>query len=121
MLSKADASGGDGSCCIWDSSLRAQSITMRMLRRPRQSLSLSDSTVSGRGGRHTYPSMSPSTLAKNLVSSMASVLMLSLSSSSSLVMMGADVMLLDRTLSPRSQTATPVACRSPTCATPLSE
>lgn len=65
--------------------------------------------------------MSPSTLAKNFVNSIDSVFRLSLSSSSSLTMIPALVMLLLRTLSPRSQTATLVACRSPTCETPFSE
>lgn len=65
--------------------------------------------------------MSPSTLAKNLVSSVASVFRLSDSSSRALTIMGADVMLLDRTLSPRSHTATPVACKSPIWFMPFSE
>ena len=67
------------------------------------------------------PSMSPSTLAKNLVSSMASVLRESERLSNSSTIMGAEVMLAARTLSPRSQTATPVSWRSVICRTPFSE
>ena len=67
------------------------------------------------GKRDTDPSTSPSTFAKKRVNSIANVFRLSLKSSSSLTMIGADVMFVERTLSPRSQTATPVACRSPIC------
>lgn len=66
-------------------------------------------TEEGTGRSSKYPSISPSTLAKNLVSSIASVLRLSLSPSNSFTMMGALVRLLSRTLSPRSHTATPEA------------
>lgn len=55
------------------------------------------------------PSISPSTLAKNRVSSTERVFRLSLRPSSSATMSGADVMLANRTLSPKSQTATPVS------------
>lgn len=55
-----------------------------------------------------------------MVSSTANVFKLSLNSSNSRTIIGALVKLLLRTLSPRSHTATPVACRSPTCDTPFS-
>ena len=68
-----------------------------------------------------YPSMSPSTRAKNLVISTESVFMVSLRASRSETMLAASRMSLERTLSPRSQTATLVAWRSCTCETACSE
>lgn len=66
-------------------------------------------------------SMSASTLAKKRVSSRERDFRDSESSSSSRTMIGALVMFVLRTDSPRSQTATPVSCRVPTCWTPFSE
>ena len=67
------------------------------------------------------PSISPSTFAKNLVNSMASVLSDSLRASSSPTMTGADVIFAKRIDSPRSHTATPDSCKSPIWRTPFSE
>lgn len=67
------------------------------------------------------PSISPSTLAKNLVSSIPSVLSDSERASSSETIIGAEVMFALRTDSPRSHTATPVSWRSPIWRTPFSE
>ena len=67
------------------------------------------------------PSMSPSTSAKNLVSSMARVFRDSPRSSSSCTRSGAEVKFAARTVSERSHTATDVSCRVPICERPLSE
>lgn len=100
-LSKADVIGDGGRSWSWESSRLAQSITIKILAHfscsPKSNYNI------------TYPSTSPSTFAKNLVSSIANVLRLSLRPSNSLTIIGADVIFVDRTLSPRSHTATPVA------------
>lgn len=106
-LSKKEVRGLGGRDWSWLSSRRAQSITIRILGGCQVCFKVDQA--------RTYPSTSPSTLAKNRVNSTARVFRLSLRSSSSLTMMGADVIFVDRTLSPRSHTATPVACRSPIC------
>ena len=109
-LSKAEVKGDGGSSWSWESSRFAQSITIRILGYYQFRF------VRSKGkSKQTHPSTSPSTFAKNLVSSIAKVFRLSLKSSNSLTIIGAEVILVDRTLSPRSHTATPVACRSPIC------
>lgn len=92
-----------------------------LLRPPRGRVERAESSRCAHSMTMRMPSMSPSTFAKNFVNSMPSVFRLSDSASSSLTMSGAEVMFAERTLSPRSQTATPVSCRSPIWRTPFSE
>lgn len=100
-LSKAEVIGDGGRTWSCDSSRFAQSITINILQ---EVSSILNSFID-----FAYPSTSPSTFAKNLVNSIANVFRLSLRSSSSLTMIGAEVMFVVRTLSPKSHTATPVA------------